>query len=227
MFSLDVFKNTYDVETHEITINGRKFSYFLPRDITPFIDTNSPMHNFPLWAKVWPASIVLADFMATFPVDPEKQILEIGSGIGIAGIAASAFGHTVTITEYNKDALVFAEANAAINGCSGIPIVSMNWNNPQLNSRYDEIIGSEIIFREQDFAPIQNLFQSYLKPDGEIVVVSEIRKPVIEFYQKMQRFFELKAQQKIFHSENEEFRIILCRMKPNRIISHIHQQQEV
>ena len=219
MFSLDIFKSKYDVETHDLIIMGRKFYYFLPRNIEPFIDINSPMNNFPLWAKVWPASMVLADFMAAQPVDPKKQIIEIGAGIGISGIAASAFGHNITITEYNKDAIEFAEANACINGCSGIPIISMSWNRPQITFRYNQIIGSEVIFREEDFTPIQKLFQSVLKPDGEIILVSEIRKPVLKFYQNMQDFFELKVQKKVLRSENEEIRIILCRMKPKAVIS--------
>jgi predicted nicotinamide N-methyase len=184
MFSLDIFKSKYDVETHDLMIRGRKFYYFLPRNIEPFIDINFPMNDFPLWAKIWPSSMVLADYIAAQPVDPEKQILEIGAGIGIAGIAASAFGHNITITEYNSDAIEFARANAYINGCSMIPIISMNWNKPQIQIQYDQIIGSEVIFREEDFAPIQNLFQSVLKPDGEIILVSEIRKPVMNFIKK-------------------------------------------
>jgi tRNA1(Val) A37 N6-methylase TrmN6 len=219
MFSINSFKSKYDVETHDLMIRGSKFYYFLPKSIEPFIDMDFPMKEFPLWAKIWPSSMVLADFMAAQPVNPEKQILEIGAGIGIAGIVASAFGHNITITEYNTDAVEFARANAFINGCSMVSIISLDWNKPQIKFRYDQIIGSEVIFRNEDFAPIQKLFQSILKPDGEIILVSEIRKPVLEFYQKIQNVYELKVQQKVLHSENEKIKIIFCRMKPNTIAS--------
>lgn len=214
MFSIDIFKKTYDVERHPIMIRDRQFSYFLPRAIEPFIDVDAPINNFPLWAKVWPASMVLADFMASQPVDPQRQILEIGAGIGIAGIAASAFGHHVSISEYNKDALEFTKANAVINGFDNVPVFSMDWNHPRFKVRYDQIIGSEVIFREQDFSPILNLFKSALKLDGEVILVSEIRKPVLDFYQKIKDAFDLKLQQKILRSENEEIKIIFCRMTP-------------
>jgi EEF1A lysine methyltransferase 3 len=217
MFSLDIFKSKYDVEIHDLMIRDRKFYYFLPRNIEPFINIDFPMNDFPLWAKVWPSSMVLADFMASQPNDGDTKILELGAGIGIVGIAAFAFGHNMTITEYNKDATEFAKANAWINGYSEIPIISMNWNKPQKNLQYDRIIGSEVIFREKDFAPIQNLFQSILKPEGDIILVSEIRKPVLDFYQKMQEYFDLKAQQKVLHSQDEEIRIILCRLKPKHL----------
>lgn len=217
MFSLHKFKNAYSVDTHDLIIRGRKLSYFLPRSIEPFIDINSPMNNFPLWAKVWPASMVLADFMAVQGPEPEKRILEIGSGIGIAGIVASAFGHNISITEYNRDAIEFARANAFINGFFDIPIFFMDWNSPPLKIQYDQIIGSEVIFREQDFMPIQNLFQSVLKPEGEVTLVSEIRKPVLGFYQSLRESFNLTLQQKTLRSENEEIKIIFCRIKGKSI----------
>lgn len=227
MFSLDIFKDTYQIETHEAVVRGRKFSYFLPRSLEPFIDLSSPMNNFPLWAKVWPASMVLADFMAEQVVDPEKKIIEIGSGIGLVGIAASAFGHNMSITEHNNDAMEFARANAFINGFPDIPIFSMNWNEPSLMIQYDQIVGSEIIFRQEDFMPIQKLFQSILKPGGQVILVSEIRKPVLGFYQKIKDVFDLKFQQKTLRSENEEIRIILCSIKPKSVFSQITQPQEV
>jgi predicted nicotinamide N-methyase len=214
MFSLEEFKAKCDVETHYVMIGGRRFSYFLPKNIEPFINPDFPLNDFPLWAKLWPSTMVLADFMAAQPADDGKKILEIGAGLGIAGIAASVFGHNVTVSEYNVHALEFAEANACINGCTEMPIVSLDWNHPGKLDQYDQIIGSEIIFREGDFHSIQKLFNSVLKPDGEVILVSEIRKPVIEFYRKMQNMYELKAWQKVLRSDDEKIQIIFCRMKP-------------
>ncbi len=213
MFSIEKFKSRYEVEIHNLMIGGRKFSYFLPCSIEPFIDSDFPMNNFPLWAKVWPSALVLADFMAAQPLENEKKILEIGAGLGVAGIAASMFGHDVTISEFDTHAIEFIKANAFINESGDITVISLDWNDPPLSTQYDQIIGSEVIFRKQDFAPIQKLFNSILKPNGEVIFVSEIRKPVIEFYQNMQNSYKLTAQQKVLSSDNEKIKIIFCRMK--------------
>lgn len=214
MFLIEEFKDKYDVETQSLMIGGSRLSYYLPRTIEPFIDPDFPMNNFPLWAKVWPATMVLADFMASEPVDAGKRILEIGAGIGIAGIAASMCGHDVTISEYNTHALEFIKANACINGCMDTPVISLDWNQPVILNRYDQIIGSEVIFRQEDFLGIQKLFLSVLKPGGQATLVSEIRKPVIEFFRQMQQRYHVRAQQKVLRSHNEEIKIIICHINP-------------
>lgn len=213
MFSIEKFKSRYEVEVHHLMIGGRKFSYFLPGSIEPFIDSDFPMNNFPLWAKVWPSALVLADYMAVQPANTGKKILEIGAGLGIAGLSASMFGHNVTISESDTHAVEFIKANAFINDCREVTVISMDWNCPPTSTQYDQIIGSEVIFRKEDFGPIQKLFKSILKPDGEVILVSEIRKPVIEFYQDMQNSYKLTAQQKVLSSDNEKIKIIFCRMK--------------
>ena len=81
MFSLESFYQTYDTDTTELVINGRKFQMLLPKDLSPFIDTQNLLHEFPLWAKIWQASWVLAGFLAELPVAAGKNFLEIGAGV--------------------------------------------------------------------------------------------------------------------------------------------------
>ena len=103
MFSLESFHKRYQAETSELVINGRKFMIMLPKDLIEFINPHDVMHEFPLWAKIWPASWVLADYLAELPVAAEKNFLEIGGGVGLASIVAASFGHRITMTENNPD----------------------------------------------------------------------------------------------------------------------------
>ena len=101
----------------EMTVRGQHYTFRIPLDIDRFMDADDPMHNFPLWARIWKASWILADHLAGMPMEAAGSILEIGSGLGVASIVAASRGHRVTMTEYDEDALAFARANAAINGC--------------------------------------------------------------------------------------------------------------
>ena len=120
MFSIEDFYKEYETETTEVVINNKKFSLLLPRYLYPFINPIDLFHDFPLWAKIWKASWVLSGYLAGMPVDDDKRILEIGGGIGLVSIVAAAFGHQITMTEYNPDALNFARANAHRNNWIGI-----------------------------------------------------------------------------------------------------------
>ena len=214
MDALIPFQKQYETESREVVIRGRRFSFFVPANLEMFIDPDDVFHDFPLWSKIWEASLVLADFLAGMTPQPEKRFLEIGAGIGLVGIVAAAFGHRVTITEINKPALDFIRANSLINHCSTVEVVRMDWNSPCLESRFDYIVGSEVVYHEKDFDPLQNLFQRLLKPDGRIILCSEVRQVTIEFYRRLQHFFKLSAQKKKIRSADQERAVILCWSEP-------------
>jgi predicted nicotinamide N-methyase len=213
----DSFLRTYETDTSDLSIRGRSFSFFVPKNIDRFVHAEDVFSDFPLWSKIWEASIVLADHLAGIPVDQDKHFLEIGGGMGIVSIVASCFGHRVTMTEYNEDALNFARANSERNPApspSLLEIEHLDWFSPSLQGTFDYIVGSEVIYKEEDFQPILNLFQSYLKKGGQIMLAEGARKTSIEFFKRVGNAYEIKAQKKILRSSKEEIMVILCTMKP-------------
>jgi predicted nicotinamide N-methyase len=202
-----------ETEQKTVGIRGRKFTLLTPKFIEEHIDAESPLRDFPLWAKVWEASWVLADFLAGLPADPGKRIIEIGCGLGLVGVVAASFGHKVVMTEHNPEALQFARANAELNHCSDVEIIDLDWNCPSLYGRFDYIVGSEIVYHQKDFDPLKNLFERLLKPDGEVVLCEGVRRTSLDFFKEMQRHFDLQARQKSIRSPEKTILVILCRMK--------------
>ena len=217
MSSLDSFYKTYDTRTTKVVVKNRTFRFLTPSTIDRFVDPDDLFRNFPLWSKIWEASIVLGDFLAGMKPEPGKQILEIGCGLGVVGIIASSFGHRVTMTEYNADSLNFARANARLNALSpgsNPQIVALDWNRPQMDGLFDYVVGSEVIYKEKNYQPLVRLFTKYLRPGGEIILAEGIRKTSVEFFRKAERSYHLKAYQKTLRSDDKEIPVILCRMKP-------------
>ncbi len=215
MLSLQDFHHRYRTTTSNLNIRGRDFGFFVPESLEQFLDPEDMFHNFPLWSKIWEAAIILADHLAGMPVDSNKRFLEIGSGLGVAGIVASCFGHRLTMTEYNPDALNFMRANAIHNlawSRSNPEICTLDWHRPRLDGRFDYIIGSEVIYREMDHQPLLNLFRAYLKPGGAIILAERVRKTSLAFFKQMGEFFKITAQKKTLRSTGKEIRVILCRM---------------
>lgn len=96
MFSIEEFYKTYETETSEIIVNDRKFRLLLPKYLYRFLNPHDVFHDFPMWAKLWRASWVLSAYLADMPVDADKQLLEIGGGVGLVSIVATTFGHQIT-----------------------------------------------------------------------------------------------------------------------------------
>ena len=212
MFSLESFNKEYETKTTELVINGRKFQMLLPNDLTRFIDPDDVFRGFPMWAKIWQASWVLADYLAKIPVESKKKFLEIGAGAGLVSIVAASFGHSITLTEFNPDALQFSRANAFINGCSQLPILELDWNRPQLTATFDYIVASEVTYKKRDWAPLKKLFRTCLNPDGEIILVGEMKRVAKNFYQILENDFNLRMQKIVLRTSGEEFAIYLIRM---------------
>ena len=214
MPSLDKFKAAYDTEIVELAVGGRPFRFHLPRTIDRFIDPDDPLRNFPLWAKVWEASLLLASRMVSRPVDRDERLLELGAGLGVSGLVAAAFGHDVTITEYDTHALAFLEANRHENGIRHAGIRRLDWHHPDLEGRFDIILGSELIYKESDFKAMRSLFQALLKPGGEIHLAGEIRETNRAFLDCMQSVFHIQIAKHTLRSDERAIPLLLIQMKP-------------
>ena len=75
-------------------------------------------NEIPYWAIVWPGSRMLARHILDHLQIAGKRVLELGSGSGLASIAAASKGATVLATDHSQDAIAIAEASAAKNGQS-------------------------------------------------------------------------------------------------------------
>jgi len=214
---LESFLKKYEVEEKTLKIENKNFVFFLPKDLTPFIKEGA-LSEFPLWAKVWEGAIVLASYIYELDLDVPKSFLEIGAGIGVVGIIIASLGHKITITDYDEDALKFALANACKNLDSekkeSVTVKRCDWKQPQLEGeRYDYIVGSDILYREEDFDPILRLFNTYLKPTGEVILAEGIRKSSLMFLDKLSKEYEVKIRKRVLRSSDQQTPVILIRAK--------------
>ena len=215
MFSLEQFHRTYDTVTTPVTINGQTLKLFTPASIDRFINPDDMMDNFPLWAKIWEASGVLASYLTGLPPNPMKTMLEIGCGLGMVGIAAARTGHRITMTELNPDALNFARANALANDCPQLAIERLDWNAPQLNGRFDTIVGSETVYKTEDIDDLEAMFDRYLNPDGTIILALAVRRTGVDFWDRMRRRYDVQARRQTIRSDHGATHMVLFRLRRN------------
>jgi 2-polyprenyl-3-methyl-5-hydroxy-6-metoxy-1,4-benzoquinol methylase len=209
----------YQTETIPVEIHGRRLQFIKPKEIDCFIDPDDPLKGFPLWAKMWEASAVLAEYMAHLPAVPPLQILELGAGLGVAGITAATFGHRVTITEYDSHALEFLNANALLNHCTDTAIRRLDWARPDLEGHFDLIIGSEIVYSLSSIDLLAVVFQKYLRPQGRIVLAEGVRATGVRFWERMAAGFDIRVRKTSLRCENEKRTILLFEMSPKQTAS--------
>jgi len=212
MFSIDSFYQAYETETISIKIGSKSFSFLAPKNLDALLNLNLPdvQNQFPLWVKIWESSLILADHFANNI--QSKSILELGAGLGTIGIIASSFGYSVTSTEYDLQAMQFLQANAHINDCQSLTIQQLDWHNPNINERFDIIVGSELIYKESDFEPLIALFQKYLSPGGEILLANEPRKSYEPFLDILKQWYHIEIWRKLLRATDETKTILMTRL---------------
>ena len=213
MFSLASFKKQYETDSTEVAIREQRFRFVVPKSIDRFIDPDDPLMDFPLWSKIWPASVVLAEYLFHLRSNPRMRFLEIGAGLGVVSIVATRWGHNITLTEYDNHALNFAQANALINRCPDLVIQRLDWYKPALQERFDFIVGSELLYKEEFFKPLLMLFKTLLKPAGQVILAGEMRKYDRSFYRTMEPLFDLRIQRKILSTAHKATRIYIIHLR--------------
>ncbi len=187
------------------------------RDPDVLIDEMDPEvydedERLPYWAEIWPSAIGLGQHLFEYPAPVGSKILELGCGIGVAGIAAAAAGLEVTACDYEEDALTFARFNARLNHLDGrVSYRFLDWRSPVLDRKFAIIIGSDILYERPNHGPIQKLLDQTLEPGGMFLASDPDRRAAAPFVESMIA---------LGYSHSKQPRRIRYETNDNRIIVH-------
>ncbi len=123
-----------------------------------------------MWARLWPAGAVLAEIVAgeLAPRMRGRAVIELGCGLGAAGIAAARAGAEVTLTDAEAEALELAGANARDNGAAVRTLV-LPWGRvpESLAGRFDVALGSDVTYTPGGLASLLGAVDALLGRGGE------------------------------------------------------------
>jgi predicted nicotinamide N-methyase len=188
----------YDVVEDHLTIGSYLFSILKVRDTNVLLKEIRPEafagdERLPYWAELWPSSIELARHCVEECSLRDKRVLEVGCGLGLAGVAAASAGAHVIFTDYEPDALEFARYNALKNlpqDCieSRVEFRLLDWRSDEEVGPVDMIIGADVVYERRNFLPILNITRSLLKgSDGCGIFTDPDRTTGMSFFAHAER----------------------------------------
>lgn len=149
--------------------------------------------------KVWPSAAILGRWLWRHrPLVEGSNILELGAGVGTAGLAAAACGaRRVVITDINATALKCAKANCERNGeaaRAAARVAHLDWARPPLldaaataspadateedkevaallRAPFEVILAADVINNEGLSEMVYRMIQLYLAPRGVFLMV--------------------------------------------------------
>ncbi len=168
------------------------------------------------WAKIWEGSVLLAYMLSKQPLNTvleTKTCLEIGAGIGVAGLFAASFGYQVTLSDIHGDALLFAQINALKNNLD-VKVKRVDFPKDKLDERYDLILASEVFYNKYLMEPLLLFFKEHLKSDGTVYMVQNLRTNPKEFQKIAQRDFLVESKFLRLRSETETHTLLFYKLRP-------------
>lgn len=168
----------YDVRWEAVRVGGKEFALLVVRDSNRLLDHLAPEafavdERLPYWADLWSSSLEMAEWCLGDLEMKGLRALELGCGVGLAGIAASAAGACVTMTDYEEDALLFARYNVQANlGAIGLlpSVCRLDWRVPPADVLYDIVLGADIVYERTRFGDLLLLFERVLAPGGRVLL---------------------------------------------------------
>lgn len=214
---LRLLRRRYRTEFNPLRLRGRELTILQIADIEPLLQGRDPFENvsnFPFWVRLWEAALLLSDLMLSQPVPSGGRLLELGAGLGAPGLAAALAGHQVTLSDYEPQILDFQRVSAAANHLTGIEFRLIDWLKPPKLERFDTIIGAEILFRADFFAPLLKIFRNYLAPNGTIYLAHDARRRSLgAFLELAAEDFTIGTMPRKISGDDKEVTIILNRLQ--------------
>jgi ETFB lysine methyltransferase len=180
-------KTSYDTVLQNIVCGGLTIELLRVADVDTLLDRLPkiqfrPDERLPYWADLWPSSLALAQYLWEAVDLQGLEVLELGCGLGLAGIAASRKGGVVTLTDYEADALAFTRYNAYRNGCQGAIVRHLDWHAPTLKQTYAVIMAADVLYERANFHPLMRLLQGTLEADGHFILAEPNRPIARDFF---------------------------------------------
>ena len=172
------------VRLRTLCVRGLELRYLQVADPNALADAVDPDafaedERFPYWAEVWASGVALASFVLARGVGPGLEALELGCGLGLAGVAAAMNGARVLFTDFEPDALAFARANHALNlGRPGRTRL-VDWRSPPDGLSAPLVLASDVLYEARFLDPFVATLARVLAPGGT-AYVAEPGRPIAE-----------------------------------------------
>ena len=154
-------------------------------------ESKGQMEADPSWGKLWFTSRILASCVAScvesLPELRSKRVVEVGCGLGLAGLSAAMFGGSKSVIFCDREPLAIhcALSSAALNEVEVVAVDDVNnsssgcrvagalldWSAPQtLSQPVDVVLGADCLYDPATAALLASACHALVAGDGHVVI---------------------------------------------------------
>jgi predicted nicotinamide N-methyase len=151
------------------------------------------LREFPYWSKIWASARALASWLNEEPeLIREKDILEIGAGIGLPSFIASSYASTVTVSDQLPDAVEWMDLNISKLGLKNTSTLQLDWKARPLPVA-EVILLSDIGYDEENFDDIREMIIHYITAGSLLLMSVPCRIISARFIRLLEEFVQARS----------------------------------
>lgn len=146
------------------------------------VKTQHDLDHFPYGWMLWPSAIGLSKYiLSNAHRFAGKRVLELGCGVGMAGVTAAIAGGMVTQTDYLAGALELSSRNATLNGVETVACLG-DWRDfpESLIDTTDIVIGTDILYERSMHPYLKDLLPMFTKRGVPVLIADPIRPQAMD-----------------------------------------------
>lgn len=130
-----------------------------------------PATPFPYWAKVWPSAIALLNLLQKHPNwINDKNVLELGAGIGLPSLMMANEAKAIQVSDYNLDAVELLQKNIAHLQLQNAQALQLDWNNLPENIYPEVLILSDVNYDPTQFETLKKIIEKFIHQGCTIIL---------------------------------------------------------
>ena len=165
-------RSRFTVETRAFTEGPLTLELILPARPDELIDDSAfnVDERLPYWAELWPSARALARHLLRQP-PPDGPVLELGCGLALPSLVLLSRGFEVLATDYYREALEFARANADRNALPALPTRLLDWRHrPDGLGPYPTLLAADVLYEERNALALAELIPGLVRPGGSLLL---------------------------------------------------------
>ena len=122
--------------------------------------------HLPYWAELWDSAFGIGQFLVERGAAGEgTRALDLGCGMGFAGMVAAGMGYEVMLADLEPEALLFARLNTP-----GARARRLDWRSDRLGERFDLIIGADVLYDRKQWEFLEPFWREHLAEGGTVLL---------------------------------------------------------
>jgi predicted nicotinamide N-methyase len=128
----------------------------------------------PYWMHLWTGGRALARLVASSGDWRGRRVVDVGCGLGLAGLVAARLGAHVLLLDRAPDALRLARWNAEENGCR-VDLLLSDAAAPGLRGRFDAVLLADVTYDPALQVALARFAAEHLAPTGVVLAAESVR----------------------------------------------------